>query len=152
MLAFANEKFAQYANSPDLHAAPTQANILNLLLAPIKVYLSLFTALALPNYIPLLHSQPYPTRRSVAGEVARSILRNHTKITTLENLEGVLEMLRVIIREGMQQPVGYPGVQSQRRGMETDDTIEEQGWLARIVHLIQGPDNDTQFKVSVWKR
>ncbi|KAI9875429.1 MAG: Vacuolar protein sorting-associated protein 35 [Pleopsidium flavum] len=147
ILSYANEKVAQYANSADLHSAPAQSNILNLLLAPVKVYLSLFTALALPNYIPLLHSQTYPTRRAVAGEIARSILRNQTKISTTENLNGVLEILRVLVKEGMQQPGGYPGVQSQRRGIETDETIEEQGWLARIVHLIHSPDNDTQFKL-----
>ena len=147
VLSYANEKVTQYANSADLHSAPTQSNILNLLLAPIKVYFSLFTALALPNYIPLLHAQTYPTRRAVAGEVAKSILRNQTKISTTENLEGVLEILRVLIREGVQQPGGYPGVPSQRRGAETDETIEEQGWLARIIHLIQSPNNDTQFRL-----
>ena len=47
----------------------------------------------------------------------------------------------------MQQPAGYPGVPSQRRGAETDETVIEQGWLARIVHLIQSPDNDTQLKL-----
>ena len=79
---------------PTFTPPPTQSNILALLLAPIKSYLSLFTALALPNYVPLLHAQTYPTRRAVAGEVARSILRNQTKISTTENLEGVLEILR----------------------------------------------------------
>lgn len=147
MLSYANEKVLQFANSADLHSSPTQANILSLLLAPIKTYVSLFTALALPNYIPLLHAQTYPTRRAVAGEVAQSILRNQTKMTTTENLEGVLEILSVLVKEGMQQAGGYPGVPSQRRGMETDETVDEQGWLARIVHLIQSPDNDTQFKL-----
>ena len=47
----------------------------------------------------------------------------------------------------MQQPGGYPGVPSQRRGAETDETIEEQGWLSRIIHLIHSSDNDTQFKL-----
>ena len=147
VLTYANEKVAQYANSADLHSAPTQSNILNLLLAPIKSYFSLFTALALPNYIPLLHAQTYPTRRAVAGEVARSILRYQTKISNAENLEGVLEILRVLVSEGMQQPGGYPGVPSSRRGAETEETIEEQGWLARIIHLIQSSDNDTEFKL-----
>ena len=137
----------QYANSPDLHSATTQSNILNLLLAPIKSYHSLFTPLTLPKYIPLLHAQTYPTRRAIAGEIARSILRNQTKITTTESLNGVLETLRVLIKEGIQQPAGYPGIPSQRRGAETDETIEEQGWLARVVHMIQSPDNDTQFKL-----
>ena len=107
----------------------------------------MFTALALPSYIPLLHAQTYPTRRAVAGEVARNILRYQTAISTTEHLEGVLEILRVIIKEGMQQSGGYPGVPSQRRGAETDETITEQGWLARITHLVHSPNNDTHFRL-----
>ncbi|KAL8823318.1 MAG: hypothetical protein Q9191_005969 [Dirinaria sp. TL-2023a] len=147
ILSYANEKVSQYANSADLHSAPTQSNILSLLLAPIKAYFSLFTALALPSYVPLLHAQPYPTRRSVAGEVARNIIRDQTVISTPENLEGVLGILRVLIQEGMQQSGGYPGISSQRRGAETDETMTEQGWLARIIHLVRTPDNDTLFKL-----
>lgn len=103
--------------------------------------------MALPHYIPLLSSQSYPTRRSVAGEVARSLLKNKTPIATSENLDRVLQTIRVLIRDGTQQGAGYPGLQAQRRGGETDETIEEQGWLARLVHLVQAPDNDTQLKV-----
>jgi len=106
----------------------------------------LFTALALPNFIPLLRSQTYPTRRALAGEIAQSLLRNQTRISTEENLEAVLEILQVLIKEGSQQSVHAGSLA--RRGQETDETIEEQGWLARIIHLIKSPDNDTQFKVS----
>jgi vacuolar protein sorting-associated protein 35 len=146
VLEYASQKVKQHANSADLHSQETQTNLLNLLLAPMKSYVSMFTALSLPTYIPLLHSQTYPTRRAVAGEVARSLQRNRTKISTLSALEGVLEILKVLIKEGTQQPAGYPGVQ-QRKAVETDETIEEQGWLARIVHLVQSEDNDTQFKL-----
>jgi vacuolar protein sorting-associated protein 35 len=146
VLDYANQKVKQHTNSADLHSPESQNNILNLLLAPMKSYVSLFTALSLPTYVPLLHSQTYPTRRAVAGEVARSLQRNQTKISTLSALEGVLEILKVLIKEGTQQPAGYPGVQ-QRKAIETDETVEEQGWLARIVHLIQSDDNDTQFKL-----
>ncbi|KAH8662874.1 vacuolar protein sorting-associated protein 35 [Tricladium varicosporioides] len=146
ILDYANQKVKQHANSADLHSPEAQTNLLNLLLAPLKSYVSLFTALSLPTYIPLLHSQTYPTRRAVAGEVARSLQRNQTKISTLSALEGVLEILKVLIKEGTQQPAGYPGVQ-QRKAIETDETIEEQGWLARIIHLIHSDSNDTQFKL-----
>ncbi len=146
ILDYANQKCRQHANSADLHSRASQTNILNLLLAPLKAYVSIFTALALPRYIPLLHSQTYPTRRAVAGEVARTLQRNQTKISSVANLEGVLEILQVLIKEGTQQPTGYPGAQA-RRGVETDDTIEEQGWLARIVHLVNSDDNDTQYKL-----
>jgi vacuolar protein sorting-associated protein 35 len=147
VLSYANEKVAQYVNSADLHSATTQSSILGLLLAPIKAFHSLFTALALPNFLPLLHAQTYPTRRAVAGEVAKSILRNQIKVTSVENLQGVLEILRVLIKEGTQQPAGYPGLAAQRRSAETDETIEEQGWLARLTHLLQGKDNDTQLRL-----
>lgn len=147
VLSYANEKVAQFANSADLHSTSTQTNILNLLLAPIKFYFSLFTALALPRYIPLLHAQTYLTRRAVASEFARNILRNQTRISTEANLERVIEILRVLIREGIQQPASYPGVPTQRRGAETDETVLEQGWLGRIVHLIQSSNNDTQFQL-----
>jgi len=146
VLDYANQKVKQHANSADLHSQESQTNLLNLLLAPMKSYVSLFTALALPTYIPLLHSQTYPTRRAVAGEIARTLQRNQTKISTPSALEGVLEVLKVIIKEGTQAPAGYPGVQ-QRKAMETDETIEEQGWLARIVHLIHSDDNDTQYRL-----
>jgi vacuolar protein sorting-associated protein 35 len=146
VLGYASEKAAEFVDSPDLHSAATQSNMLNLLLAPIRSYFSLFTALALPHYLPLFQSQTYTTRRSVAGEVARSILRNRVKITTPEHLEGVLTLLRVLIKEGVQQPSGYTGIGNRNRG-DSDEIVEEQGWLARVVHLIQGVDNETQLKL-----
>ncbi|KAJ5760744.1 hypothetical protein N7520_007900 [Penicillium odoratum] len=147
VLDFAAQKTAEYTDHADLHSAPTQQHILHLLNAPIRSYVSIFTALALPHYLPLLTSQSYPTRRSIAGEIIRSLLKNKIVISSPENLDRVLQAARVLIKEGIQQSTGYPGAQSQRRGGETDETVEEQGWLARLVHLIQGPDNDTQLKL-----
>jgi vacuolar protein sorting-associated protein 35 len=147
VLAFAKEKVAQHVNSADLHSQASQSNILSLLLAPLKSYFSMFTALTLPNFIPLLHAQPYPTRRAVAGEIAKNLLQNQITIDSEDGLKAILEVLRVIIKEGTQQTSGYPGGPLQRKGAETDETIEEQGWLARIVHLLQAESNDTQFKV-----
>ncbi|CAI7658554.1 unnamed protein product [Penicillium pancosmium] len=147
VLDFATQKTAEYTDHADLHSAPTQQHILHLLNAPLRAYVSIFTALALPHYLPLLTSQSYPTRRSIAGEIIRSLLKNKIFITTTENLDRVLQVSRVLIKEGMQQSAGYPGAQAQRRGGETDETIEEQGWLARLVHLIQAPENDTQLKL-----
>ncbi|KAI1812736.1 vacuolar protein sorting-associated protein 35 [Poronia punctata] len=146
ILEYANRKVQEHANSADLHSPPAQHSLLALLQAPLKRYVSLFTALALPTYVPLFQSQTYPTRRAVAGEVARNLLKNQTPISTTRQLENVLETLKVLIKEGSQQPTGYPGG-PQRRAMETDETMEEQGWLARIVHLLQGEDNDTQFRL-----
>ncbi|CAD6446536.1 5d568599-0c93-4b64-95fa-10274b311fb1 [Sclerotinia trifoliorum] len=145
VLNYASDRVRAYANTPELHSPEAQKNILNLLLTPITSYASIFTALSLPTYIPLLQLQIYPTRRAVAGELARTLQANSTKISTVVSLEGVLEVLKVLIKEGSQSPANYVGVQ--RKSVETDETIEEQGWLARIVHLIHSDDNDTQFKL-----
>ena len=146
VLAYAGEKTREYTDSPDLHSAPTQSNILSLLLSPVRTYVSLFTALALPNYLPLFTAQSYATRRAVAADVAKSILRNKTKITTVEHLDGVLTILRVIIKEGVNQSTAYPGIAGRQRG-DSDEIVEEQGWLARLIHSIQGEDNDMQLKL-----
>lgn len=53
----------------------------------------------------------------------------------------------MVIREGGQAS-GHSGPIA-RKAAETEETIEEQGWLARIIHLIQSPINDTQFEVGV---
>jgi vacuolar protein sorting-associated protein 35 len=148
VFAFAQEVVSKYLNNADLHSQQSQTHILNLLLAPIRTYFSIFTALALPNLIPLLQLQPYPTRRAVAGEIVRVLLRNQTKIESEDNLKAVLEVLRVIIKEGAQPPAGYSGGPVHRKATETEETLEEQGWLARLVHQLQAEKNDVQFAVS----
>jgi vacuolar protein sorting-associated protein 35 len=150
VFSFANEKVALFANSADLHSQGTQSHILGLLLSPVKAYCSLFTALAVPNFIPLLHAQPYPTRRAVARDVIQSILTNRTEISTAENLDGLLEILKVLIKEGIQQPSGYTTGVLQRKATETDETVEEQSWLAKVVHLVYNEKNDTQYQVRIY--
>ena len=145
VLEYAAKKVSEHARSTELHSPPAQQSLLALLQAPIQRYVSIFTALSLPTYVPLFQVQTYTTRRAVAGQVARTLLENQTPIKTAENLENVLEMLKVLIREGSQPPPGYPGMQ--RRAIETDETMEEQGSLARLVHLLQADQNDTQFKL-----
>lgn len=148
VLEYAQTKVKEHANSADLHAQPAQQSILSLLQSPLRRYVSLFTALSLPTYVPLFQSQTYPTRRAVAGEVARHLLKNQTFISNPAHLENVLEVLKVLIKEGSQPPAGYPGVvQPRARALETDETMEEQGWLARLIHLVHSDDNDTQFRL-----
>lgn len=132
-------------DSPDLHSPTTQNNFLSLLLAPISSYSNLLTILALPNYLKLLHAQTYATRRSVAAAVSHSILNNGTVISTPEDVEGVLSLIRVLIKEGLQSsPMSGPN----QRFSENEDTIEEQGWLARMVHLFTNNESaETEFEI-----
>ncbi|PNY27088.1 Vacuolar protein sorting-associated protein 35 [Tolypocladium capitatum] len=146
ILAYAATKTKENMNNADLHSPPAQQSLLALLQAPLTRYVSIFTALSLPTYVPLFQCQSYPTRRAVAGGIARTLLKDQTKISTTEQLKNVLEAMSVLIKEGSQASQGYPGA-AQRRTVETDETMDEQGWLARMVHLLQAEDNDTQFKL-----
>ncbi|KKA26306.1 hypothetical protein TD95_001775 [Thielaviopsis punctulata] len=146
ILEYGLQKVKEYASHTDLHSAAAQHSLQALLQAPLNHYSSVFTALSLPTFVPLCQAQGYATRRALAGEVARSLLRNHTVISKPSDLENVLEILKVIIKEGSAATAGYSGV-APRRATETDETIEEQGWLARLVHLLHSDDNDTQFKL-----
>ncbi|QPG98992.1 hypothetical protein C2857_000572 [Epichloe festucae Fl1] len=146
IFAYATQKTKENMNNADLHTPAAQQSLLSLLKAPLTRYVSIFTALLLPTYVPLFQCQSYPTRRAVAGDIIRTLLKDHTKISKIEQLENVLEIMSVLIKEGSQPPQGYPGT-AQRRSVETDETMEEQGWLARMVHLLQAENNDIQFKL-----
>lgn len=146
IFVFAAQKTRDNINNADLHSPPAQQNLLALLQAPLSRYVSIFTALSLPTYVPLFKCQSYSIRRAIAGGIIRTLLKDCTKITKTEQLERVLEIMSVLIKEGLQAPQGYPGT-SQRRSVETDESVEEQGWLARMVHLLQAEKNNTQFKL-----
>lgn len=144
VLAFAGDKISEHANSTDLHSAQSQANILALLQAPIQTYQSLFTALSLPHLIRLFNVQSYTTRRAVAGDVVKSILRNQTMITTQKHLEKVLDIVSVLVKEGNPS---FPRISAPRRGAEPDDVLVEQGWLARMIHYVNADDLTVQFQM-----
>lgn len=140
--------------SSDLHAPQTAANLAALLVAPINSYQSVLTLLAIPRYVPLLSKQLFSTRRSIAHSVVSSVLKNETVIETPGDVDGVLDLCHVLIKDQM-DPVGagVKDVKEIRRqgpyGAEKEDVAEEQGWLARMVHLFRAESLDVQFEVSV---
>lgn len=142
ILEFANQKTQEYADSTDLHSPACANNLLALLLAPISSYPTLLTVLGLPNYLPLLNSQAIGTKRAVGAAVAHSILENATILSDAAEVDGVLGLVSVFIKESAENATSIPGA---KRNLETEEVLEETGWLARLTHLISSPDNDTQL-------
>jgi vacuolar protein sorting-associated protein 35 len=147
--------------SADLHHPVTVENLRLLLFAPIDVYSSVLTLLALPSYNDLLLLQPYPTRRSIAHDIVASVLRNETIIETPEDVKGILDLCHVLVKDQRDAAVGMPmhpgmgrhhsGPAGSSRGQHSydlEEMAEEQGWLARMVHLFRSEDLQQQFKVS----
>ncbi|KAI8339843.1 vacuolar protein sorting-associated protein 35 [Blakeslea trispora] len=157
IFAYAKDKVLEFAESPDLHAKTTEANLASLLLAPIQHYSSVLYLLALANYQPLLALQPYSTRQLVAHAVISSVLKNNTIISIPEDVHGILDLCDVMLRDQKDSPVpssaaathtnAYGGGR-QRAGSlsyEQEEFAERQGLLARMVHLFRSESEDIQF-------
>ncbi|KAI0027584.1 vacuolar protein sorting-associated protein 35 [Vararia minispora EC-137] len=154
VLGFAREKIREFADSPDLHSQQTTVNLSSLLLAPINSYTSVLTLLALMHYVPLLNAQPFPTRRTLAHSIVSSVLKNETVIEAPEDVDGILELCNVLIKEqpdatGDVPPAMRDPRESRREpyGSERADVAEEQGWIARMVHLFKSESLTTQFEL-----
>ena len=61
-------------------------------------YQSVLTPLAIPNYVPLLTKQLFSMRRSIAHSIVSSVLKNETIIESPEDVDGVLELCHVLIK------------------------------------------------------
>ncbi|KAI0932973.1 hypothetical protein AcW1_000069 [Taiwanofungus camphoratus] len=154
VLGFAHDKIKEFTDSPDLHSPQTTANLASLLVAPINSYQSVLTLLALQRYSPLLTQQPFVTRRSIAHALISSVLKNETIIETPEDVNGILEFCHVLIRDQADAGVGLgqqAAMKETRRGgqylHEREEMAEEQGWVARMVHLFRAESLDVQFEL-----
>ncbi|TFK28349.1 vacuolar protein sorting-associated protein 35 [Coprinopsis marcescibilis] len=182
VLGFAADKTKEFKDSPDLHAPQTTTNLSALLVAPINSYQSVLTLLAIPNYGPLLARQLFSTRRAIAHSLVSSVLKNETIVETPEDVDGVLDLCHVLIKDqsdinsnvnlpalpnGQQaanapptqtnnltsssSTTTYPGAQASRRQgpffLEREEMAEEQGWVARMVHLFRADSLSTQFEL-----
>lgn len=149
---------SEFSDSPDLHSKPTEANLLALLLAPINQYASVLTLLALENYQPLLALQPFTTRRAVAHAIVSSILKNETIVSLPEDVHGILSLCEVLLRDQKDAPVATTTAPSpmyaarvrkpEFTSIEDEEFSEEQGWIAKMIHLFRSDNEDTQFLVS----
>jgi len=156
VLGFAKMKVQEHADSPDLHHPASIQNLLALLLAPINSYLTVLTLLALPNFQELLLVQPFLSRRAIGHSVVASILKNETRIADPVDCKGVLDMCHVLVRDQRDAGVGMPTQMGHRQAMSSrghqqtydpEEMAEEQGWLARMVHLLHNDDLDVHAKL-----
>ncbi|KAF9930327.1 Vacuolar protein sorting-associated protein 35 [Mortierella alpina] len=153
VLGFAKEKTIEYNENPDLQHKETVSNLQNLLSSPIQHYPSILMLLDLSNFTSLLALQPYQTRRAISHAVVGSILKNETIIGTPEDVNGVLEICAVMVRDqkdGGHNSSPFRNTRNNRNengSVDMEDFAEEQGKLARIIHLFKSDDADVQAAI-----
>lgn len=139
-------------------------NLQKLLLELIDYFPNLLTVLSIPSYVPLLSSQPLSTQKSVAGAVLASVLKDESKIETVDDVNGVFGLLGVVIKDGScvenssSQEVELPGgpstgvegggkLSKAEDGEPSLDVLIDQSKLAKVVHLLYNKDTDVHSKL-----
>ncbi|KAJ1820578.1 retromer complex subunit Vps35 [Coemansia sp. RSA 2598] len=158
--------------SHSAHSPATSNQLLSLLLGPLRAYANPLKVLELTNYGPLLESQTERTRKSVAVALLTAVLQRNTTMTTKEEVSGITRLCASLINkpgnlqqggiadipgasgsDGNQRTSGHYGsgaVAEQTYSgtpLEEEDLAEEQGLLARLVHLVRGSDVTAQLSL-----
>lgn len=78
-------------------------------------------------------------------------MKNNTLIETPEDVSGLLGLCLVLVKDVKEGNLGGgpPVRQRVREGPEMRELAEEQGWVARMVHLFRNEDLGVQFEVSM---
>lgn len=81
------------------------------------------------------------------------MLKNETIIEAPEDVHGVLELCHVLIKDQTDGTTAQINTKDVRRQgpyhLERDELAEEQGWVARMVHLFRAESLDVQFEVCL---
>lgn len=86
------------------------------------------------------------------------MLKGDTIVDSPEDVKGVLGLCHVLVKgqrdatvgvssAGRPFPAGYPGMRGSA-AYETEEMAEEQGYIARLIHLFRAEDLDRQFEAS----
>ncbi|XP_041969510.1 vacuolar protein sorting-associated protein 35 [Aricia agestis] len=127
----------QSSGKPSLeHNTPVFKELMKILKLPADHYKNILTLIKLQNYAPLITRLNEPGRLMIAVHLVNDVLESDTTISTPEDVEAVLTMLDVLVKDQPDQPA-----------METDDEdfMEEQGLLARLIHHFRSESADQQY-------
>lgn len=92
----------------------------------------------LKNFGNLLEKFDYVSRKSLALHLVLNVLENETLVTLAEHVDAVLAMISPLIKDEEDQP---------EEKADPEDFAEEQGIVARFIHLIKSDDPDMQYKI-----
>ncbi|KAG6453862.1 hypothetical protein O3G_MSEX008377 [Manduca sexta] len=120
------------------HNTPVFKELMKILKLPADHYKNILTLIKLQNYAPLIRHLNYPGRIMIAVHLVNDVLESDTMISTPEDVESVLAMLDVLVKDQSDQPTSEPDV---------EDFTEEQGLLARLIHHLRSESADQQYLI-----
>ncbi|KAI7903647.1 vacuolar protein sorting-associated protein 35 [Cokeromyces recurvatus] len=124
----------------------SESNMLQLLLLPTKTWDILMFITTLKHYQPLLALQSYGTRRTVTLTILDSVLGKVACIDEPEQVYQILQICHVLVSNDNKNTSSDFVTQQLLQPYYThEDNRNEQGWIARLIHLFYSKDEDVQF-------
>ncbi|CAH0696422.1 unnamed protein product [Spodoptera exigua] len=120
------------------HNTAVFKELMKILKLPADHYKNILTLIKLQNYAPLIRHLNHPGRIMIAVHLINDVLETDCLISTPEDVESVLSMLDVLVRDQPDQPTAEPDV---------EDFMEEQGLLARLIHHFKSESADRQYLI-----
>lgn len=111
----------------------------------IDYYKNALTIIQLNNFCPLLEKFDYTSRKSLALYLVMNILDNETLVTTADQADSILTIITPLIKDddtNKDNPAAA-GVSS----ADAEEFAEEQGVVARFIHLMRSDEPDMQYKI-----
>ncbi|XP_064107288.1 vacuolar protein sorting-associated protein 35-like isoform X2 [Macrobrachium nipponense] len=134
----------QKLNIDKIHSGSALGKELSRLLRlPADNYNNLLTVLQLQYYTPLLGLLDYSGRKILSTYLVTNAVENETEIPTQEQVDAVLSMIASLICDQSDQPLVEP---------DPEDLAEEQGLLARFLHLFKSTNSDQQYLILTTAR
>ncbi|XP_022818271.1 vacuolar protein sorting-associated protein 35 isoform X1 [Spodoptera litura] len=120
------------------HNTAVFKELMKILKLPADHYKNILTLIKLQNYSPLIRHLNHPGRIMIAVHLINDVLETDCLISTPEDVESVLSMLDVLVKDQPDQPTAEPDV---------EDFMEEQGLLARLIHHFKSDSADRQYLI-----
>ncbi|KAL7639004.1 UNVERIFIED_CONTAM: hypothetical protein RMT77_010538 [Armadillidium vulgare] len=109
-----------------------------LLRLPIDNYKDVLTVLQLKNFTALLQILDFSGRKTISTFLVTSALENETRIRTQEQVDALLSMISSLVCDQSDQPLSQ---------VDMEDHLEEQGLMAKFLHLFQADNSDQQYLI-----
>ncbi|XP_026333733.1 vacuolar protein sorting-associated protein 35 [Hyposmocoma kahamanoa] len=121
------------------HNTPVFKELMKILKLPADNYKNILTLIKLEHYAPLIKHLNHPGRIMIAVHLINDVLESDTLISTPEDVESVLSMLDVLVKDQPDQATTEPE--------DVEDFMEEQGLLARLIHHFKSDSADQQYLI-----
>ncbi|XP_017837677.1 vacuolar protein sorting-associated protein 35 isoform X1 [Drosophila busckii] len=124
------------------HLLSVNQELSRLLRICIDFYNNALTIIQLHNFCPLLEKFDYTSRKSLALYLVMNILENETTVPTADQADNILTIITPLIKDDDNSSTA-----AANNNVDPEEFAEEQGVVARFIHLLKSDEPDMQYKM-----